>query len=46
MSPRYAGEAEVDDLARRFLDRTLPKAEWTHAAHFAVALWQIGRAHV
>ena len=43
MSPRYAGEAEVDDLARRFLDRTLPKAEWTHAAHFAVALWLLRR---
>lgn len=22
-----------------FLDRTLPKAEWTHEGHFAAALW-------
>jgi hypothetical protein len=31
-----------DDIARialGVLDRSLPKAEWTHAAHFAVALW-------
>lgn len=39
MSRTFSSETEVDDLARRFLDRTLPKAEWTHAAHFAVALW-------
>lgn len=23
----------------RFIDRSLPKAEWTHAGHFAAALW-------
>lgn len=30
---------EIDALARRFCDCTLPKAEWTHSAHFATALW-------
>lgn len=33
-----------DDIARiaaRVLDRTLPKPEWTHAAHFAAALWML-----
>jgi len=39
----FSSEAEVDDLARRFLDHTLPRAEWTHAAHFAVALWLLRR---
>ncbi|QJU60403.1 hypothetical protein HL653_02200 [Sphingomonas sp. AP4-R1] len=28
-------------LGNAFLDRTLPKAEWTHAAHFATTLWLI-----
>ena len=32
-------DAAIDHLARRFLDRTLPKPEWTHAAHWAAALW-------
>jgi hypothetical protein len=31
----------IDDLARRFTDRSLPKAEWTHAAHLAVGLWHV-----
>jgi hypothetical protein len=26
-------------LARGVLDRSLPKAQWTHAAHFAATLW-------
>lgn len=29
----------IGDLAKRMLDRTLPKAEWTHEGHFAAALW-------
>ena len=32
-------ESEIDSVVRRFTDRTLPRSEWTHAAHFAVALW-------
>ena len=31
-------DAEVADLARRLLDRSLPKAEWTHAAHLTATL--------
>lgn len=34
----YSTDAEIRALTRRFLNRTLPKPEWTHAAHFAVAL--------
>jgi hypothetical protein len=33
-----------DDIARiaaGVIDRTLPKPEWTHAAHFACALWML-----
>ena len=35
----YADDAAIERLARAVLDCTLPKAEWTHAAHFATALW-------
>lgn len=34
----YSTDAEIRALTRRFMDRTLPKTEWSHAAHFAVAL--------
>lgn len=32
-------EADVEHIARGLIDRTLPKSGWTHAAHFAAALW-------
>lgn len=32
---------EIEDVARGFCALTLPKAQWTHAAHFATALWLI-----
>jgi hypothetical protein len=41
MSLHYADDAAIARLAAAFLDRSLPKAEWTHAAHFATALWLI-----
>ena len=34
-------DEEIDRVAQAFCARTLPKAEWTHAAHFATALWLI-----
>jgi hypothetical protein len=34
---------EVVRLVARFEDGTLPKAEWTHRAHLAVALWYASR---
>lgn len=37
--PGFRSEADIDSVVGRFMDRTLPRAEWTHAAHFAVALW-------
>lgn len=37
----FASDDEIDALARRLLDLSLPKAQWTHAAHFATALWLI-----
>ena len=32
-------EADIEHIARGLIDRTLPKSDWTHAAHFAAALW-------
>jgi hypothetical protein len=35
----YEAEAEVEHVVARFMDGTLPHAEWTHRAHLTVALW-------
>ena len=32
-------EDDIDRIGRSMADRTLPKTEWTHAAHFAAAVW-------
>ena len=36
-------DIEIADLADAFIACTLPKARWTHGAHFATALWLILR---
>jgi hypothetical protein len=33
----------IDELARRFTDTTLPRAQWTHVAHLRVGLWHVHR---
>lgn len=38
MSHALYTDAEVADLVRRLLDHSLPKAEWTHAAHLTATL--------
>lgn len=35
----FADEAAINHIATGLIDRTLPKPEWTHAAHFAAAIW-------
>lgn len=35
----FDSDADVEQIARGLLDRSLPKTEWTHAAHFAAVLW-------
>lgn len=35
--------ADIDRIGGGLLDRSLPKAQWTHAAHFAAALWLLRR---
>jgi len=34
----FSSDLAIAELTHRFADRTLEKADWTHAAHFAVAL--------
>ncbi len=35
----FTTDAEVMRLGRGLLDRSLPKPEWTHAAHLAATAW-------
>lgn len=35
----YPDDAAIAHIATGLIARTLPKAEWTHAAHFAAAIW-------
>ncbi|MFZ9395449.1 MAG: hypothetical protein ACO25F_05230 [Erythrobacter sp.] len=37
----FSSDADIARLAVRVLDCTLPHGEWSHAAHFAMALWCI-----
>jgi len=35
--PVYPSKEEIEHLTHRLLDRSLPKAHWTHAAHLVAA---------
>lgn len=35
----FHSDAEIERIARGLIDRSLPKSSWTHADHFAAALW-------
>jgi hypothetical protein len=39
----YLSDEAIERTALGVIDRTLPKSEWTHAAHFATALWVLRR---
>jgi hypothetical protein len=39
MTLHFPDDAAVARVGFGLIDRTLPKAEWTHAGHFAAALW-------
>jgi len=44
--PHFTSDTEIDHIGRSLLDRTLPKAEWTHAGHFAAALWLLRQPQI
>ena len=35
----FSSESEIHFIAEGMINKTLPKSQWTHAAHFAVAVW-------
>ena len=39
MGRQFSSDAQIARAGEKFLDLSLPKPEWTHAAHFAVTLW-------
>jgi len=39
LSTAFINDAQIAHIATGFIDTTLAKAEWTHAAHFAALLW-------
>ena len=39
MKTIYASEEEIVRIGEGLFAATLPRGEWTHAAHFAAALW-------
>jgi hypothetical protein len=39
----FSSDSEIDRIGRGLLDRSLPKAEWTHSGHFAAAVWVLRR---
>jgi hypothetical protein len=39
MKEIYHSEAEIIRIGKEVSSRTFPRQEWTHAAHFAAALW-------
>lgn len=39
----FSCDADIERIGLGVAERTLPKPEWTHAAHFAAALWVLRR---
>lgn len=37
----YSSDLDIHHIALGLLDHSLPKPDWTHAAHFAAALWML-----
>ena len=42
----FSSDAEIERIGRGLIDRSLPKAEWTHAGHFAAAEAGLGIAQI
>ncbi len=39
----FTSDDEILEIGYGLMDRTLPKAAWTHAAHFAAVIWLLAR---
>jgi hypothetical protein len=42
----FSSDSEINRIATGLIDRSLPKPEWTHAAHFAAAFWILRHPHM
>lgn len=42
----FSTDADIERIGLGVAERTLPKPEWTHAAHFAAAFWVLRRSGV
>lgn len=42
----FASDADIERIGRGLIDRSLPKAEWTHAGHFAAAFWLLRKPDI
>jgi len=42
----FSSDAEIEHIAEGVLALTLPKVEWTHAAHFAAAVWLLAKPEI
>ena len=36
---QFNSDSEISHIANGLINRTLPRSEWTHAAHWAAAVW-------
>ncbi len=39
----FSADSALERIARGLIDRSLPKAQWSHGAHFAAAFWLLRR---
>ncbi len=42
-TPVFNSESEIAEIGESLIGRTLPVARWTHAAHWAAAVWILTR---
>jgi hypothetical protein len=41
--PHFTSDNDIERIGSGLIDRSLPKSDWTHAGHFAAALWIIAK---
>lgn len=41
MTQLYQSDREIEELVQSFLQKTLDKSLWTHAAHLTTAIWHL-----
>jgi hypothetical protein len=39
MPTHFSTDTDIERIGTGLIDRSLPKREWTHAGHFAAAIW-------